>query len=525
MKFIRTQIGRIRRGFSLKPLSVRGLCNEQRNGRPILQQALRLTLRLTIYSCLAGVLHKSAVPPPLPPLPSFQFGDNSSSTWPVRVGRQIAALRAQIPTVDRVVLVPDTATFVMALEHWSLGGRWPILIEDDRYTPLFLRRFQPAEIIRLPKVQKSLPKGRSLEKRLQEVAAAAWQAHDPSTVRETWQQLGWNPPGVVITDVEDGAWPGALALAADRGEPLVFLGGQFRSPNDILLPKEWQRLNTKVEQAVRSAGYPYASVGDTIDTLTLVRQCAARYKPNNVLEAPLAVTDGLARHSTGHRWAIAGWIYGSSVRSVYQAMSAIFLNPQTAWFYDSYPPTSPWQFYALAPASEQLSQVGFTTTLIQRPEATRQHWLELSLNPITADLIFVNSKGSKETFDVGQGSVQTKDIPLLQNPSAVYFIHSYSAETPDDPATIAGRWLDNGAYLYVGSVHEPYLNAFVPPQQVTLRVLWSIPFLIAAREQAAAPWKLTTIGDPLMTLTPAKPRLSPRTVPLEHSKNRQGDRQ
>jgi hypothetical protein len=51
--------------------------------------------------------------------------------------------------VDRVVLVPDEATFLQAISEWSLQGRWPILIEDDTYTPMFLRRFQAAEVIRL----------------------------------------------------------------------------------------------------------------------------------------------------------------------------------------------------------------------------------------------------------------------------------------------------------------------------------------------------------------------------------------
>jgi len=44
-------------------------------------------------------------------------------------------------TIDRIVLVPDQATFLAAIEHWSLKGRWPILIEDEQYTPMFIRRF------------------------------------------------------------------------------------------------------------------------------------------------------------------------------------------------------------------------------------------------------------------------------------------------------------------------------------------------------------------------------------------------
>jgi len=60
----------------------------------------------------------------------------------------------------------------------------------------------------------------------------------------------------------------------------------------------------------------------------------------------------------------------------------------------------------------------------------------------------------------------------------VHFIHSWSAVTPDDRNTVGGRWLSNGVYAYVGSVDEPYVQAFVTPHHLQILT----PFLIAARQ-------------------------------------------
>ena len=78
---------------------------------------------------------------------------------------------------------------------------------------------------------------------------------------------------------------------------------------------------------------------------------------------------------------------------------------------------------------------------------------------------------------------------------------------PDDGKTVGGRWLERGVYAYVGSVDEPYLEAFVTPRLLTNRLQMLTPFLIAAREIAAPPWKITTIGDPLMTILKPTPRI------------------
>jgi hypothetical protein len=434
--------------------------------------------------------------------------------WQIQTGLRVASLRARVPTVDRVVLVPDEATFLAAIQQWSLSGRWPILIEDQQYTQMFIQRFRPAEIIHLPQVKQPLPTGRELRQRMLRAAAVAWSPTKGESLTQTWQRLGWQPLGVVITSERDPARLAAVALAADRGQPLAFLDRDFGSPNETLSPTEWQSLQTSVQRLVKDTGYPYADAGDLIDTVTIVRQLAVKYQLGEKAKEEFAVTDGLARHSNGQRWAIAGWIYGSPARAIYQAMCSIFLAQKTALFYNSYPNEDAWGQYGMDEAAHRLGEVGFGVELIQRPEAGVQNWGR-STQGLDRDLIFVNTKGGPSSFDLGDGQAFVRDVPFLHSPTAVHFIHSWSATAPGDRNTVGGRWLEQGAYAYVGSVHEPYLQAFISPGLLVERLRLSVPFLIAARQIEAPPWKITTIGDPLMTILKPGLRLSPSTQPID----------
>ncbi|MDR9402751.1 MAG: hypothetical protein RI580_04865 [Halothece sp. Uz-M2-17] len=432
------------------------------------------------------------IPASSPPIPNVI----KIETWQQQLGHKILTLREAIPTASRVVLVPDPVTFLKAIQEWSLEERYPILIADDYYTPLFLKRFQPQEVIQLPSVQSSFFAD---QKRLMEEAvAAAWDS-DISTLKETWQQLGWNPPGVVITSVHDSAAVAAVALAADRGQPLRFLDGYFGNVNQTLSPKSWKVLSDEVNQLIANTGYDYQDLGDTIDTITLVRDLPVKYRsPKN--GQLLAVTDGLGRHQDGQRYAIAGWIYGSAERAVYQAMCAIFLNADQALLYDSYPHTDSWKAYHFQNGRQWLEKMGLTTTEIKPRQASQKTWQDLTAQPWTYDLIFMNSRGGKANFAVGNGQARVKDIPTLDTPTAMYLIHSFSATRPDDVNTVAGRWLNYGVYAYVGSVDEPYVTGFVPPEAMIARLSRQVPFLVSARYVDTPPWKITTIGDPLMVI-------------------------
>ncbi len=438
-------------------------------------------------------------PSPPPPLPSVI----PIEVWQQKLGYKIATLRREIHTASRVVLVPDPATFLAAIQAWSLAERYPILIADNRYTPLFLKRFQPEEVIRLPSVEVSGFEDRTYL--MKKAVAAAWET-EVSTLPKTWQQLGWEPPGVVITSIHDPAAVAAVALAADRGQPLLFLEGYFGKVNQTLSARGWQVLNDEVEGLIASTGYEYQQLGDAIDTMTLVRQLPVKYRSPENGEL-LAVTDGLGRNQFGKRYAIAGWIYGSPERAVYQAMCAIFLDADRALLYDSYPNTKSWEGYHFGETHQRLDKIGLATTKIEYPEASQETWEHLTAQLWNYDLMFMNSRGGKANFAVGDGQVSVRQIPSLQTPMAMHLIHSFSATTPDDLNTIAGCWLNYGVYAYVGSVDEPYVTGFVPPQAILGRMSRQVPFLVAARYVDSPPWKITMIGDPLLVINETPKRM------------------
>ena len=68
---------------------------------------------------------------------------------------------------------------------------------------------------------------------------------------------------------------------------------------------------------------------------------------------------------------------------------------------------------------------------------------------------------------------------VLSVPAVVAMVHSFSAEYPYNPGTLAGRWLANGAYLYFGAMEEPYLQAFRPPALVAGLMMEHLPLAAA----------------------------------------------
>lgn len=460
--------------------------------------------------------------------------------WPVRIGVKTQVLRANIPTVDMVMLVPDEATFVVALNHWSMAGRWPILIEDDYFSAMFIRSFKPQQVLRMDSVENEIliSNSQNFKDKIWHTIGNAWRSDPDDTylagdidseadtdasiptiqdkVKARWVDLKWEPPGVVITSINDPAWPGAVALAADRGQPIEFLDKRYARPDATLPPETFDDLANEIEKLVVNIGYEYQNLGDCIDTVTVVLNIASKYRMaantqssnsrSNNQPVILATTDGLGRNKNGQRWAIAGMIHGTAKQAVYKAMCAIFLEHNSALMYNSYPDKDSWSAYAMDTATAKLQTGGLTVEHIKQPEAGVNNWLSLAPQGLERNLIMVNTKGQKNFIELdGTERVYAQDMPILNYPAAVYFIHSWSAFAPDDRNTVAGRWLDHGAYAFVGSVHEPYLSGFVPPSVLVDRLLASIPFLVAARKlDNSPPWKINTFGDPLMTIVHPK---------------------
>ncbi len=419
--------------------------------------------------------------------------------WAMDLGNQMLRLQQNNSTVNQLVIVPDEETFLVTIANtWNLEKRYPILIKDDQYLPLFINKFKPKKIITLP----SIKNNHKIDQKqlIYQTIANSWNAKNYQFLPQKWQQLKWQPPGVVITSINDSALLGAVTLAAYRGQPITFLEENFGSPNDILDFTKWQILSQKIENLVKNTGYNYQKLGDDIDTITLIKNLPVKYQSPLNNNEYLAISDGLARDENGQRWAITGWIHGTSIKSVYVAMCSIFLQQKKAFLYDSYSHKYPWVNYNFKNAKKNLIKMGINVKLFHRNKATLKSWINLTKKSWHYDLILINSKGDRHTFNIGNTLAYIENIPTFSYPTIIHFIHSWSVTEPDNLNTVGGILLNRGAYAYIGSVHEPFLSAFIPPNLLVERIKNHVPFLIASRYLDAASWKITTIGDPLMTI-------------------------
>jgi len=461
-------------------------------------------------------------PPDAPAAPQQQ-----ELHWAIKLGLRSHQVGQAFPLVDRVVLVPDAATYVDELSKWSPRGRWPVLFDEPRFASMFIRKFQPAEVIRRASVGSLSEDAHEREKQLENVVVLAW-GGDPAllSIEETFTRHSFSPPGVVVTSVSDPAWTAGVAFAAGHGQPLLFLDGNFGEDRGVGNDNILQRFNDRFEAMMNDVPYTQRELGDEIDAVTICRAIAPRLRLRGEdVQNPggYAFTDSIARNPDNSRWAFTGWIFGDNARCAYVAMSSLFLDRTEALLLDTYPDDVQWQSYSLTKVNLAMRQIGFTPTLHDRNWMTIDNWLRMLPGGITADVVFVNSRGLEDFFELASGRGYACDAPILNTPAAVHFIHSFSMNAPHDPSTVAGRWIEHGAYAFVGSVVEPTLGGFVPPMIVTERMVNFVPFLIAARHWEnvpAEPGKIATYGDPLMLIAlPEKMKKERISTPREDGVN------
>lgn len=427
--------------------------------------------------------------------------------WSIALGMRVEQVQRAFALVDRVVLVPDPATYVDELSRWSPRGRWPVLLEDDHYAAMFIRRFQPSQIVRRQPVERSPddPAGVSRGE-LEAVVITAW-GGDPrrESIPDVFRRQGHTPPGVVVTSTNDPAWTAAVALAAGHGQPLAWLDTPFGLPNQLLDADRFASLREAVDLLVGGTGYPHTGLGDAIDTITLCRDIGGRVDiaPSRTTVEIRAVTDLLGRVAGGRRYAFTGWIFGDEVRSAYTAMCSLFLQRSAFELYNTYSDEAVVRVYGMRGASGPLAARGFKVTTHDVPGTTRQAWLDLLPRGFTTDVLVMNSGGNADYFVLSDERAYCGDVPILNVPMALHFTHSFSLKAPTNRNTIGGQWLAHGVYAYIGSVDEPNLPAFIPPKVFVDRCVNLVPFLIAGRKWDAGPaWKINTLGDPLMICRP-----------------------
>jgi hypothetical protein len=235
-------------------------------------------------------------------------------------------------------------------------------------------------------------------------------------------------------------------------------------------------------------------------------------------ENPVAVSDVVGRDQTGKRFAWTGWVFGSKAQSTYMAMCSLYLPRNAYWFCNTYPNSSPWATYGFGNFAEILPQYGIKAQSIGGTVGQLQ---EADKGGVTADVIMFTSKGNKDFLEMADERTAPSWLPILNTPTVLYFLHSWSLKDPQNKSTVGGTWLSHGVYAYMGSSHEPMLTAFVPPAEILRRTMSNIPFIPASRwfsdeGMYAKAWRLNTIGDPLM-LCGAKGSVTRILKPSEYS--------
>ncbi len=501
----------------------------------------------------------------------------------LRLGVRTELARRQIPVIRTLVIVPDARSYAAALDTWRLPARFPILIDDGTWLAReniarFSRAFfspasgggagpadapAPARVVRWAAPDTFTLPGEPAPRRamLADVAAHAWSAPSAAALKDHWATLNFVPPGAVVASTLDPAWTAGLALAAFRGQPLIWLDrpAAFGDINSAAPLAAFDDFNAALTTALDETGHPWRGTGDGIDAVTLCLNMSGRITappepgatgapakpdPRNLFKPvpgePFATSDLLGRNTGGtraDRWAWCGQISGTEARAAYTAMCSLFLQGRAAWFFHGYEGGQPWNQYAPAEGAALLKKSDWSVRVndLSRQGASDFRdlaaggWAALGkaartgkpaethgngvggVGGVRAALIAVTTSGLSENFDLRPGGALSGDVPLLDTPALVYFVHSWSAQNPANRATIAGRWLERGATAYVGSVHEPYLAAFVPPAAFAARLLGPLPLGAAARIDEAPPWRVAVLGDPLLTFGPAAPEA---TVPL-----------
>ncbi len=435
----------------------------------------------------------------------------ASASWELRTGPERTV-------IDQVCLVPDLSTFFEAISAWDQGHWFPILFDDVESSFRFIRAFKPARIVRHPKAAGAIPPEKLWERAIRAVGASWTVEANPSAYKPPGDSvpkgLGPTPPGVVLSSPTAPMLAGAVALAAGRFQPLVRLDSD-KHYADILSLDQCEAFDHELSDKIRQVVPNLDRFGDECDFMTVAGDWPYRYRDaKGELDA---VDDRLGRSpGSDQRWAYAGRLLGNPEESVYRAMCSLFLRPDSALMFNGYDEKAPpWSDYTMRTAAARFSMMMPTSHVAGERPANLDGWHEV-FDPFNRfGLVLINSHGSPTVFNIRGGPASTPDIPRSV-PSTVLMIHSYSASDPTDPSTIAGRWLANGAFVFFGSMNEPFLNSFRTPRLVGDLIGERLPIVAAVRASLAEPfgqpWRLVYLGDPLYRIRPLKTADEPRVV-------------
>lgn len=446
-----------------------------------------------------------------------------------RAGLRSSLIAQSMQVVPIVLIVDNPSAYLDAIASWEGPVKFPVLYDDGtnlarEHIARFVRDFNPDEVVRFTSKGQAQWGTSTAERQasIDTALAASLQQSQPDW-RATLKALkatGVVSPGVVVIDPMDRHWAGGLALAAGRLQPIIYIGAPDNGTKE-LEPHQAQAYNQSIEQGLRKLDLSFDQIGDEIDTITLAFRLGVKIKTGPNDRDRLATTDQIGRETAdlgGMRWAWSGQLFGNTTSSVYQAMCSLFLPMDSAFVWDGYSKAGNWDKYDGTETAQILEDAGMEVELFDKPRNTLASFKSrASSRPVDASLILMNSKGAQSYFDLADapdGQGRPGDLPMLQVPSVLHMVHSFSLATPRSVLTVGGRWLDRGVYLYAGSVDEPFLSGFVQTPILSKRILGQLPFAAAIHYDDGQAWKIAVLGDPLKTISPCGNRFPSIPEPL-----------
>ncbi len=515
------------------------------------QSDLWVTVCISAWSLVASAWAQEAAPPPRISIsapstaadpPQVVHRDPEFEALPpgVRLAVRVESLRRQVPVMPDVVVVPDASSFVLAMSAWRRDYRFPVLIDDGSWRgkediARFVRAFKPRSVVAWSRAHvpgaPEWPEDEATRRGAIEASLLRAWGGGPDQMESAMKSLvkavgvfGIDPPGVVVADAMDPSWPAALALAIGRAQPIIWYSRPEAwaktNANNTFSQDALEPLEKQIEAGCVLLGLEWEGLGKGVDAITLCGNLPVRVQMNGIL----AVSDVLGRteplNKEKGRWAWCGQMWGETeARSAYRAMASLFLQPTSAWMFDGYAPGPPWDEYDMTGASEALRARGLGTIIDDIGSVdvgSLEQWRSRAGKALDVGLAMLNSRGGATFFALEPGIGRPADTPFLNVPCVTYVVHSFSAQQPVDRETVAGRWLERGAYLYFGSVEEPYLQSFIPTRVLAARLAVPLVFAAAVRPDDGAAWKHAVLGDPLSCLGPLAAR-SDAALPFEKS--------
>lgn len=453
----------------------------------------------------------------LPPGRYRAFASQLSRYPPKAVGYRVEYNRRFSNVYPVVLIVPNVASYVDAMSAWLPTDRFPILIDDGtagarRDIARFVRAYRESSRSPIRVLRWSTADAREItdpKAEVERALARIIQANVPSVnaavYAEATKAAGFRASGVVVTDPDHPTWIGVLPLVVAHHQVPAWVDtpDRFNAPaNEATI----LNLARQIEAELEATGETWAKEGDAIEGVTLLLNTAPMFRGSD--GELYATTDRIGRlaESPSRRWGWASQFFAETeAKAAYRVMSNLFSHDRRAWLFDGYPDESPWNQYAMASAREVLTAPKWSDVAVDKaPSGGRLQFLARGHAPLLAELIMVTTKGLRNTFELTPGVGRPGDLPILQHPSAVYFVHSFSAAEPWGAHTIAARWFDRGAFAYVGAIDEPTLGGFSTPRQVADLLNFTSPWGAAVRQRGARPWKIAVFGDPLWTPGPAQ---------------------